>query len=98
MRLINADEHECWACVHHQNESGKCDTWCDAGESFVLRDDVKEAKTAFDVEMVTRELQNANRELCMVMHCKSHCCSICVVKNLLDIQLDIIRKGGVKCF
>lgn len=45
MRLINADEHECWACVHHQNESGKCDTWCDAGESFELREDVKNAKT-----------------------------------------------------
>ena len=45
MRLINADEHECWACVHHQNETGKCDTWCDAGEAFELREDVKNAKT-----------------------------------------------------
>ena len=43
MRLINADEHECWACKHHT--TGKCDTWCDAGEAFELREDVKNAKT-----------------------------------------------------
>lgn len=43
MRLINADEHECWACKHHA--TGKCDTWCDAGEAFELREDVKNAKT-----------------------------------------------------
>lgn len=48
MRLINADEHECWACKHHT--TGKCDTWCDASESFELREDVKNAKTAFDLE------------------------------------------------
>ena len=57
MRLINADEHECWACVHHQNESGKCDTWCDAGESFELRDDVKDARTTFDIVKVIKQLE-----------------------------------------
>lgn len=43
MRLINADEKECWACQHHA--TGKCDTWCDHGEAFELREDVKNAKT-----------------------------------------------------
>lgn len=57
MRLINADEHECWACVHHQNESGKCDTWCDSGEAFELSEDVKNAKTAYDVEKVMRDVE-----------------------------------------
>lgn len=42
MRLINADERECWACKHHA--SGKCDTWCDHGESFEIREDVQKAK------------------------------------------------------
>ena len=55
MRLINADEHECWACIHHI--TGKCDTWCDAGESFELREDVKDARTAFDVVKVIKQLE-----------------------------------------
>ena len=50
MRLINADERECWACKHHA--SGKCDTWCDHGESFEIREDVKNAKTIKEVDFV----------------------------------------------
>ena len=55
--MINADEHECWACKHHA--TGKCDTWCDASESFEFREDVKNAKTAFDVEAVVKEFEEA---------------------------------------
>lgn len=57
MRLINADAHECWACVHHQNETGKCDTWCDAGEAFELREDVKNAPTAYELDKVLEKLE-----------------------------------------
>ena len=42
MRLIDADVHECWACVH--NNCG-FDTWCEYGEEFELREDVKNAPT-----------------------------------------------------
>lgn len=82
MRLINADEHECWACKHHA--TGKCDTWCDASESFELREDVKNAKTAFDVEKVLNKLEvlydlaNPNQELAVLQ------------------AIDIVKKGGVK--
>lgn len=62
MRLINADEHECWACIHHQNDVGRCDTWCDAGESFELREDVKNAKTAYDVKTVVKALEKLERK------------------------------------
>ena len=40
--MIDADVHECWACVH--NNCG-CDTWCEYGEAFELREDVKNAPT-----------------------------------------------------
>ena len=50
MILINADEHECLACTHHA--TGKCDTWCDASESFELREDVKNAKTVEAIPVV----------------------------------------------
>lgn len=95
MRLINADEHECWACVHHQNEFGKCDTWCDAGESFVLRDDVKEAKTAFDIEVVVKEVQDIGTSFCTTIHCNNEC-ENCDHGSIMRVILDAIRKGGVK--
>ena len=31
-------DHECFYCKHHT--TGKCDTFCDYGESFVLRKDI----------------------------------------------------------
>lgn len=52
MRLIDADVHECWACVH--NNCG-CDTWCDYGELFELREDVKNAPTIEAVPVVHAE-------------------------------------------
>ena len=48
-RLIDADVHECWACVH--NNCG-CDTWCEYGEAFELREDVKNAPTIEAVPVV----------------------------------------------
>ena len=48
MRLIDAEAKECWACTHHA--TGKCDTFCDHGESFELREDVKNAPTAYKTE------------------------------------------------
>lgn len=39
MKLISiSSPSECWACIHHA--TGKCDTWCDYGESFEMREDV----------------------------------------------------------
>lgn len=49
-RLIDADAHECWACVHHA--TGQCDTFCDHGEAFELREDVKNAPTVDAVPVV----------------------------------------------
>lgn len=40
--MIDADVHECWACVH---KNCGCDTWCEYGEAFELREDVKNAPT-----------------------------------------------------
>lgn len=37
MKLISVNSL-CWACSHHA--TGKCDTWCDHGETFKMRDDV----------------------------------------------------------
>lgn len=50
MRLINAEERECWACTHHS--TGVCDTFCDCGESFELRDDVRRAKTVTETDFI----------------------------------------------
>lgn len=52
--------------------------------------------TAYDVEAVVKELQEANKELCHIMHCKHRSCSICVVNNFLAMQIEIVTKGGVK--
>ena len=49
MKLIDIDNHECLACKHHA--SGKCDTWCEIGEAFVLREDVAKAQV-IDAELV----------------------------------------------
>lgn len=38
MRLIDADAHECWACIHARNKEGVCDMGvfgCDSKENFV---------------------------------------------------------------
>lgn len=61
MRLIDADVHECWACVH--NNCG-CDTWCEYGEAFELREDVKNAPTikAVLVEVVNRVVMDLNKK------------------------------------
>lgn len=93
MRLINADEHECWACKHHA--TGKCDTWCDASESFEFREDVKNAKTAFDVEAVVKEVQNIGTRFCTVSGCNSEC-ECCDHGSIMKAVIDVIRKGGVK--
>ena len=53
MWLLNAAARECWACVHHA--AGICDTWCDHGESFEMRQDVK---CAPKVNAVSEELFN----------------------------------------
>lgn len=37
MELISINSL-CWACNHHT--TGKCDTWCDHGEAFKMREDV----------------------------------------------------------
>lgn len=39
--LIDRAIHDCWSCVHHS--SGVCDTWCDYGESYKMREDVAKA-------------------------------------------------------
>ena len=51
-RLIDADAHDCWACTHHN--TGKCDTWCDHGEAFEMREDVANAPTV-EAEPVRHE-------------------------------------------
>lgn len=84
MRLINADEHECWACKHHA--TGKCDTWCDANEAFELREDVKNAPTVFDVEAVLDELEEM----------RSKPMELVYDVPLIDSIIECIRKGGVK--
>ena len=61
MRLIDADVHECWACVH--NNCG-CDTWCDYGEAFELREDVKNAPTIEAVPVVHGEWINGKCSNC----------------------------------
>lgn len=38
MELISVSSL-CWACSHHA--TGVCDTWCDCGEAFKMREDVK---------------------------------------------------------
>ena len=94
MRLIDADSHECWACVHHID--GKCDTFCDHGESFEPRVDVLFAPVAYNVEVVVKELQATNKNLCdHIICCKEKHCEICTVNNFLSKQIEIIRKGGV---
>ena len=43
MELIDRTSFDrCWACTHHA--TGECDTWCDAGEAFEMREDVANAK------------------------------------------------------
>jgi hypothetical protein len=37
MKLISISSL-CWACSHHA--TGVCDTWCDCGEAFKMREDV----------------------------------------------------------
>ena len=37
MELISVNSL-CWACSH--NATGECDTWCDYGEAFKMREDV----------------------------------------------------------
>lgn len=73
MRLIDADEHECWACTHHA--TGQCDTWCDHGESFELRKDVAEAKTVDAVPVVHAKWIAQNDALTRFM------CSSCKSEN-----------------
>ena len=77
MRLINADEHECWACIHHQNDTGRCDTWCDAGESFELREDVKNAKTVEARPVVYGEWLDTQPDYHPGCGNNAHVCSIC---------------------
>ena len=77
MGLINADEHECWACIHHQNDVGRCDTWCDAGESFELREDVKNAKTVEARPVVHGEWLDTQPDYHPGCGNNAHVCSIC---------------------
>ena len=37
MELLSVN-NLCWACIHHA--TGECDTWCDHGEVFKMREDV----------------------------------------------------------
>lgn len=51
MELIDrVSFNNCWACIHHV--TGKCDTWCDHGESFKMRDDVAKAEVIDAVPVV----------------------------------------------
>lgn len=42
MRLVDIDARECWACTHHCKDGG-CSVWCENGEAFEFRADLKEA-------------------------------------------------------
>lgn len=71
MRPIDADAHECWACTHHA--TGKCDTFCDHGESFELREDVKNAPT-IEAKPVVHGEWNHKGEQNDFLHCE---CAVC---------------------
>lgn len=91
MRLIDADGHECWACKHHT--TGKCDTWCDASEAFELREDIKNANTAYDVEAVVKELEEAKKDISNITTL-GDCFKVGYRKGINE-AIEIV-KGGVK--
>lgn len=74
--MIDADVHECWACVH--NNCG-CDTWCDYGEAFELREEVKNAPTIETVPVVHAEWKMRGGKLY---------CTICGKKALEEKDRD----------
>jgi hypothetical protein len=92
MRLINADEHECWACTHHA--TGTCDTWCDAGEAFEQREDVKNAKTAYDIEAVVVLLEDSKQDISNNTTLGD--CFKVGYRKAINEAIEIVRKGGVK--
>lgn len=59
---------------------------------------IRDYVLSYDVEAVVKELQETNDALCFhILCCKEKHCEICVVNNFLSDQIEIIRKGGVKC-
>lgn len=54
MRLVDIDARECWACAHHCKNGG-CSVWCENGEAFELRADLKEAAIVEAVPVVHGE-------------------------------------------
>lgn len=90
MRLIDADSKECWACNHHTN--GECDTWCDYGESFLLRNDVAKAPTAYDIEAVVKELEENSYEYTTVSDLGIPSTGR---KIYLKDAIEIVRKGCI---
>ena len=68
MRLVDIDARECWACAHHCKNGG-CSVWCENGEAFELRADLKEAAIVEAVPVVHGEwVENDNG---------SRVCSVC---------------------
>ena len=96
MRYLNQDEHECWACIHHQNKEGQCDTWCDHGESFIQREDVRTAQSVHRNSAHWYYDPTAND-----WGIGGWCCSNCHFKNDIlginkELNLPIFSFAGTK--
>lgn len=68
---------------------------CDWYTHWIIKG-IEGQPTAYDVDAVIEKLQKINKDICGVFNCKNKCCGICVVDNLLRMQIDAVREGGAK--